>query len=128
MTELLESHPVKARKAFESITETDPHNAKAHFRLGELKLMTRDCAGARDEFKTAIDDQDRLDPRERKLAHLGLAITNKNWDHAKELGDEIYAANPNDPDLAAFRRFLQREQRLQEQGGQRPFRGRRRTD
>ncbi|HEX7419069.1 MAG TPA: protein kinase [Thermoanaerobaculia bacterium] len=128
MTELLESHPVKARKAFESITETDPHNAKAHFRLGELKLMTRDGAGARDEFKTAIDDQDRLDPRERKLAHLGLAITNKNWDHAKELGEEIYAANPNDPDLGAFRRFLQREQRLHEQGGQHPFRGRRRTD
>jgi len=89
--------------------------------------MTRDRAGAREEFRTAIEDQDRLDRRERKLSHLGLAITNQNWDRARQLGEEIYASNPNDPDLTAFRRFLQREQR-ERQGGQRPFRGRRRTD
>ena len=128
MTDMLESRPGKARQAFETVVETDPHYAKAHFRLGEIKLMTRDGAGARDEFRTAIDDQDRLDPRERKLAHLGLAITNQNWDRAKQLGEEISATNPNDPDLAAFRRFLQRDQRQKQQGGQRPFRGRRRTD
>ena len=127
MTDLAESHPGKARKVFETIVETDSHHAKAHFRLGEIRLMTRDRAGAREEFRTAIEDQDRLDPRERKLSHLGLAITNQNWDRAKQLGEEIYASNPNDPDLTAFRRFLQREQREQ-QGGQRPFRGRRRTD
>ena len=120
MTDLRTSHPLKARKAFETVVESDPHYAKAHFRLGELKLMTRDETGARDEFKAAIEDQDRLDNRERKLAHLGLAITNQNWDHAKQLGEQIYAENPNDPDLGAFRRFLQREQR--------PFRGRRRTE
>jgi TolA-binding protein/predicted Ser/Thr protein kinase len=126
MADIAESHPGMARKAFESAVEADAHYAKAHFRLGEIDLMMRNVNAARQEFHAAIDDQQRLEPRERKLAHLGMAITNQNWDRAKQLGQELYAQNPNDPDVTAFRRFIQREQRLDQQ--QHPFRGRRRPD
>jgi len=127
LTDLVEGRPGKARQQFVAAIDADPQYAKAHFRIGQIALANHNTDGARVEFKAAIDGEDRLDERERKLAHLGLAITNRNWPHARELAQEINAEHPGDPDLAAFRRDIVSEQQEQQQfrGAQRPFRGRR---
>ncbi len=108
---LAETRPQDARQAFMAAVETDPHYAKAHFRLGEMALFVRDGPTARAEFARALEDGDRLDPRERKLVHLGVALANGNHERARKIGRELYVENPNDPDLARFRELTERAER-----------------
>ncbi|HEX2120557.1 MAG TPA: protein kinase [Thermoanaerobaculia bacterium] len=122
MTHLIARRGMLARTAFESAVAKDPRHAKAHFRLGEIALFTRDFRLARQELNAALADADRLDARERKLSELGIAVLDRDRARAEELAREIAAANPRDPDLLRFRQLLFG---MGEQGGpQRPPRRR----
>jgi hypothetical protein len=122
MTHLIARRGMLARTAFESAVAKDPRHAKAHFRLGEIALFTRDFRLARQELNAALADADRLDARERKLSELGIAVLDRDRARAEELAREIAAANPRDPDLMRFRQLLFG---MGEQGGpQRPPRRR----
>jgi serine/threonine protein kinase len=59
---------------------------------------------------------------QNKKAHLGLAITNRNWPRAKELAREIHEATPDDADLQTLRRLLHEMEQQQQQRGGRPRR------
>ena len=111
MVDLKERRVVPARAAFLAALEADGHYAPAHLRLGEMALFAREPAVARRQFETALADQERLDPRERKLSHMGLAITNANWERARQIGAELHRENPDDPDIATFHRFLEQAKR-----------------
>ena len=115
VTHLVERQPMRARESFDAALAKDPHHARAHFRLGELALYVRDLPVARRELEAAMADADRLEPRERHLTELGLAIVNGDRKRAQALFHEIRAANPADPDLMRFRELLNDE-------GPRPFR------
>jgi tetratricopeptide (TPR) repeat protein/predicted Ser/Thr protein kinase len=118
MVRLVERQPFRAREAFESAVERDPQHARAHFRLGEMALFGRDFPLARKELETALAERERLDPRERKLAELGLALLDRDRERAEELAREIAAISPRDPDLMRFRALIERP-------ADRPFRQRR---
>jgi serine/threonine protein kinase len=118
MVRLVERQPFQARAAFESAIERDPQHAKAHFRLGEMALFGRDFDVARKELQISLAEPGRLDPRERKLAELGLALLDRDRPRAQELLQEISAISPRDPDLMRFRELV-------EGPPDRPFRGRR---
>ena len=117
MARLVERQPFRAREAFQASIERDPKHARSHFRLGEMALFGRDFAEARRQLDLAIQN-DGLEPRERKLAELGLAVLDRNRPRADQLLGEIAAMNARDPDLMRFRELVEGPQ-------DRPFRGRR---
>jgi serine/threonine protein kinase len=94
----------EARKSFIDAIRADPHNAKAHFRTGEIALINKNGEHAREQFDLALRDADRLDPRERGLLDLGMAIANQQRFEAQRLAREMHFARPDDPDLAAIAR------------------------
>jgi serine/threonine protein kinase len=101
-----------------TIVEPEKPTADQLFAEGVNELVAGHDLKARRAFAAAVT----ADPQNKK-AHLGLAITNRNWNYAKQLAREIYADNPNDPDLQTLRRFIQEVEQKREQ--KRPFRGRR---
>jgi len=112
---LVSRQALQARQAFEAAIAKDPHHARAHFRLGEIALFTRDEDTARRELSAALDDRDRLDARERTLTELGLAIIDGDRARSRALLQEIEAISPRDPDVMRFRQLLGNQP-------QRPFR------
>ncbi|HSP13304.1 MAG TPA: protein kinase [Thermoanaerobaculia bacterium] len=82
--------------------QTEPQD---FFGKGLNALMSGREGDARREFSAAI----AADPQNKK-ARLGLAITNRNWMHARQLAREIQFENPGDPDLQTLRRFIIEEQ------------------
>jgi serine/threonine protein kinase len=94
----------EARQSFIDAIRADPHNAKAHFRTGEIALINKNGEHAREQFDLALRDPDRLDPRERGLLDLGMAIASQQRFEAQRLAREMHFARPNDPDLAAIAR------------------------
>ena len=103
---LLLGRALLARQSFEAALAKDPRHARAHFRLGEIALFMRDFPTARRELNAAMADADRLQPRERKLTELGLALLDRNRERAETLIQEITAMSPRDPDLQKFRELL----------------------
>jgi eukaryotic-like serine/threonine-protein kinase len=92
--------------------------ARAHFRFGEQALFNHNFQRAIEQYQLALDQKENLDPRERHLARLGIAVAMRNRPMVQEIAREIMRRWPNDPDLA----------RIQAEFGgeaQRPF-GRRR--
>jgi eukaryotic-like serine/threonine-protein kinase len=114
--------PQEARQLFLGVLATDPHYARASFRLGEMALLNRAMKLAAPGFARALADADRLDYRERQLATLGLAISSGERFRVRELASAFEQRYPADPDLAAWKRVFPG---LLGEGGERPRRFRR---
>jgi len=99
MTQLIGGDWPQARKTLHRVIQADPHFAKAHFRMGEIALLNRNLDNARPELQRALDDAQRLDPREQQLARLGLAVVSGNRDEARSIARDLHEARPRDPDL-----------------------------
>ncbi|HVR38880.1 MAG TPA: protein kinase, partial [Thermoanaerobaculia bacterium] len=104
LARLAEGDGRAAHDLFIDAVDLEPHLARAHMRLGEMALFIRDREGARRELNLALDDQNQLSERERRLCELGLAILDRNRPRAQQLVDQLLAVNPNDPDVMRFRR------------------------
>jgi len=107
VTLLVERQPRAARDAFLAAVALDPHDARAHFRLGEMAIFVRDDEEARRRFDAALGDADRLDPRERKLTELGLAVLDHDRLLAAQILRDLDRFGPNDPDLRRFRDLVE---------------------
>jgi TolA-binding protein len=94
----------EARRLFNEAIAADPHNARAHFRLGEIALLNRNFDHSADQFNRALANAENLDSREHSLCDLGLAIGRDDRPEANRIGREIREQYPNDPDLAAIHR------------------------
>jgi hypothetical protein len=92
--------------------------AEERFRLGESALFNRNFQRAVEQFQLALDHKEDLEPRQRQLSRLGIAVARHNRPMAQEIAREISRRWPDDPDLARIRTEFGLE-------GQRPF-GRRR--
>ena len=101
---LASGRPNDARQSFIDALKIDPHYAKAHFRWAEIALGNHNFDHARQQFDLALRDVDKLDPRERALSELGLAIANERRMEAQRLARAIHNRLPDDPDLAAIER------------------------
>jgi serine/threonine protein kinase/alkylhydroperoxidase/carboxymuconolactone decarboxylase family protein YurZ len=100
MSQLASGDWPEARKTLHRVLLQDPHYAKAHFRMGEISMFNRNFAPALMEYNAAMSDRDRLDPRERHLTRLGMAISTGHRQEAQKIGREIERQWPGDPDLA----------------------------
>ncbi|HEY2324641.1 MAG TPA: protein kinase [Thermoanaerobaculia bacterium] len=101
---MVNRNPQEARRLFNEAISADPHNAKAHFRLGEIALLNRNFDHSSDQFNRALGNAENLDPREHSLCDLGLAIGRDDRPEANRIAREIREQYPNDPDLAAIHR------------------------
>jgi len=83
-----------------------PAQISAHdqYQIGEAALLNRNFARAVEQYQLALDRKEELDPRERELARLGIAIGLHNKQRAQELAREIWRRWPGDPDLQRIRR------------------------
>jgi hypothetical protein len=78
--------------------------AHEQYQIGEAALLNRNFAKAVEQYELALDRKDELDPRERELARLGIAIALHNKLRAQEIAREIWRRWPGDPDLQHIRR------------------------
>jgi TolA-binding protein len=101
---MVNHNPQEARRLFTDAIRADPHNAKAHFRLGEIALLNRNFDHSSDQFNRALANAENLDPREHSLCDLGLAIGRDDRPEANRLARDLREQYPNDPDLAAIHR------------------------
>ncbi|HEX3107881.1 MAG TPA: protein kinase [Thermoanaerobaculia bacterium] len=101
---MVNRNPQEARRLFTDAIRADPHNAKAHFRLGEIALLNRNFDHSSDQFNRALANAENLDPREHALCDLGLAIGRDDRPEANRIARDIREQYPNDPDLAAIHR------------------------
>jgi len=101
---MVNRNPQEARRLFTDAIRADPHNAKAHFRLGEIALLNENFDHSSDQFNRALANAENLDPREHSLCDLGLAIGRDDRPEANRLARDIREQYPNDPDLAAIHR------------------------
>jgi serine/threonine protein kinase len=106
LARLGERQPFRAKDAFENAVALDPQHGKAHFRLGQIALFGRDFPLARHELHAALENVDRLEPRERKLTELGLAVLDRDPERARAIVEELEAVSPRDPDLLRFRQLV----------------------
>jgi len=103
MSQLLGGDWQEARKTLHRVLKQDPHYAKAHFRMGEIALLNRNLVPAKEELNLALDDVDRMNPREQQLTRIGLALADRNRPDIQRLADEIWQQWPGDPDLTRMR-------------------------
>ena len=94
----------EARTAFIDAVRLDPHNAKAHFRLGEIALVNHNSDHAREQFDLALRDLYKLNQHEKLIIDLGSAIASQERFQAQRIARGLQDANPNDPDLNAIAR------------------------
>ena len=104
MAELKSGDWKSAQQTFHQTLKSDPHYARAHMRLGEIALFRRDFEPASRQLEAALNDADRLTPREQDLTRLGQAIASRNREQASEIGREMTVRFPNDPELLRLRR------------------------
>ena len=76
---------------------------REHFQIGEAALLDRKFAKAVEEYQLALDQKDALEPRERQLSHLGIAIALHRRLQAEQIAREISQRWPGDPDLQRIR-------------------------
>jgi hypothetical protein len=92
--------------------------------MGEIALLNRNLDYASKELQKALDDSDRLGPREEQLTQLGLAIATHERQEIRRLSAEIWQRWPRDPDLirmrATFPGMFGELQRERERRWQRP--------
>ncbi len=81
-----------------------PVPAHDQYQIGEAALLNRNFAKAVEQYQLALDRKDELDPRERELARLGIAIALHHRFQAEEIAREIWRRWPGDPDLQRIRR------------------------
>jgi len=117
VSRLASGDKAEARRGFLEVLKQDERYAKAHFRLGEIAVLNHNLGYARSELELAWGDKEKLDPRERHLTRLCMALSNSNRFEAQRVGMEIERQWPGDPDVAAIREAYPPEER--------PFRGRR---
>jgi serine/threonine-protein kinase len=103
MASLAAGNPSDARQRFREAVDLDPNNAKAHFRLGEIAMFNRNFDHARDELRKALERREQLDPRERELAVLCMAISSGERMRAQLIGRDLNRRYPNDPELMRIR-------------------------
>jgi serine/threonine-protein kinase len=103
MKQILDGDPMEARKTLHRVLQQDPHYAKAHFRMGEIALLNRNLDYASKELQKALDDSDRLGPREQQLTHLAMALATRDKREVERLSDELSQRWPHDPDLERMR-------------------------
>jgi serine/threonine protein kinase len=94
----------QARAAFIEAVRLHPHNARAHFRLGEIALVNHNTDHAREQFDLALRDVDRLNQHEKLIIDLGIAIASQERFQAQRIARGLHDANPNDPDVNAIAR------------------------
>jgi serine/threonine protein kinase len=104
LDQMANRNPQEARRLFTEAVRADPHNAKAHFRLGEIALLNRNFDHSNDQFNRALANGENLDPREHSLCDLGLAIGRDDRIEANRIARDMRDQYPNDPDLAAIHR------------------------
>lgn len=93
----------EARRKFVEALQQDPQHAKSLFRTGEIALFNRNFDHAAEQFRKALVNASGLDPRERALSQLGLAIATDDRGRANLIAREIHQASPQDPDLRRMR-------------------------
>jgi len=103
MTQIRGGDAQEARKTLHRVLEQDPHFAKAHFRMGEIALLNRNLSYASEQLQKALDDSDRLGPREEQLTRLALAIATHDKREVERLSGAIDQRWPDDPDLDRMR-------------------------
>jgi serine/threonine protein kinase len=118
---LAAGHAARARRMLEAVIRKDPRYAPAHLRIGEMMFLNQNGQGAAEEFKLALDNRDRLTPREAALASIGAAAAAHDMETARRLARALASEYPEDPDLRALRRAMGEE--LREERGQEPRRG-----
>jgi serine/threonine protein kinase len=77
--------------------------AHQRYQAGEAALFNHQFAKAIEEYQMALDQKEQLEPRERQLAHLGIAIALNQRLRAQELGKQIRQQWPDDPTLLRIR-------------------------
>jgi serine/threonine protein kinase len=77
--------------------------AHQRYQAGEAALFNHQFAKAVEEYQMALDQKEQLLPRERQLAHLGIAIALNQRLRAQEIGKQIAQHWPNDPTLLRIR-------------------------
>jgi len=100
MNEIRDRDPQQARKTLHRVLRQDPHYAKAHFRIGEIALISHNFNSAIDELNLALTDSDHLDERERELSRIALAVAERNRFETKRMSERFRERWPEDPDLA----------------------------
>ena len=93
-----------AQEAFHAIIKDDPHDARAHMRLGEIALFRRDFEHATKQLGAALADADRLNPHELAISRLGLAVASRDSEQATEIARTILAEHPADPEVLRIHR------------------------
>ena len=66
-------------------------------------LFNRNLGVAEQHLRAALEHPGELDPHQRQLAHLALAIARGNRERAQQIAREMHQANPDDPDLRRVR-------------------------
>ncbi len=101
---LVANRPVAALMAFRAALAKDSEHAPARVKAGQLLLRTN-RAEAAIQFRSALENRDRLDDRQAGVASLGLAMAEGDVTLARERAKAFAARYPNDPDL----RWLMKE-------------------
>jgi hypothetical protein len=81
-------------------------------------LLNRNFGAARNQLQKALENPDELTPRQKRFAHLGVALASGDRMRAQQIAREINAEHPNDPELERIKRVFSEEQ------PRRPFRPR----
>ena len=104
--------------ATQGATETAAEVGGAtHFARGMDALLNRNFGAARNQLQKALENPDELTPRQKRFAHLGLALASGDRMRAQQIARELNAENPNDPELERIKRAFEEQPR-------RPFRPR----
>jgi tetratricopeptide (TPR) repeat protein/predicted Ser/Thr protein kinase len=99
MAQVREGRLIRAHEAFARAVQADPRHARAHLRLAEMALLTRQQETALGEYRLALENGERLDERERAIAGVGAAVAERNRGEAHRLAAEFDARWPDDVEL-----------------------------
>ena len=104
--------------ATQSVATAAEPTASEHFQRGMEALLNRNFGAAQNQLQKALDNPDDLTQRQKRFAHLGLALASGDRMRAQQIAREINAEHPNDPELERVKRVFAEEQ------PRRPFRPR----
>jgi predicted Ser/Thr protein kinase/TolA-binding protein len=109
MAQLVAGNRREAHEAMKRIVDSDPTNARAHFRLGQMAMFNHNFDYARREYEAAWANKEKLDPHDRHFVRLGMAIVNGNRIEARKVGLEIERLWPGDPELERIKNEFAQE-------------------
>lgn len=95
-----------AREKLTEAIEADPTHAQAHLTLAYLLLRDNRTRAARRQFEAALEQRTKLNPTERLVANLGVAVIDEEDERAEELMDQLAELDGFDAEFELFRRLL----------------------